>query len=128
MQHSVLIVDDDAPFRAHLERALTPLSYRVLTAADAQTAYALLASDPVEAVLLEVDLPVMSGFGLYLAMLHRCPNLEHHIAIMTAHPGAVLRPWLRRHGCPVFRKPFPVQELTAWLETATAAPEQEAAG
>src|SRR5256886_17561802 len=56
---TILVVEDDAALRRVLERALVRQGYRVLTAASAETAYELLASEPADAVLLDVQLPTM---------------------------------------------------------------------
>jgi len=58
---TVLIVDDDASLRQALERVLVGMGYRVVTAGSPDTAYALLRSEPVDAALLDVRLPTMSG-------------------------------------------------------------------
>jgi CheY-like chemotaxis protein len=85
---TILIVDDDASLRAALESVFAPLGYRVLTAADGDAAYALLASEPADAVLLDVRLPGMSGLALYLAIVHRWPRLEGRIAFMSGDADA----------------------------------------
>src|SRR5438309_10655112 len=85
---TVLIVDDDATLRGALESVFAPLGYRVLTAAEPDAAYAILASRPVDAVLLDVRLPTMSGLALYLAIVHRWPQPERRIHFITAEPDA----------------------------------------
>ena len=80
---TVLIVEDEAALRRVLERALTRAGYRVLGASSAETAYELLASEHADAVLLDVQLPTMSGLALYLALVHRHPALAGRIAIMS---------------------------------------------
>jgi len=73
-QATILIVEDEAALRRVLERVLVREGYRVLAAASAETAYELLASEPADAVLLDVQLPTMSGLALYLALIHRHPD------------------------------------------------------
>ena len=125
---TVLIVDDDATLRGALESVFAPLGYRVLTAAEPDAAYAILASRPVDAVLLDVRLPTMSGLALYLAIVHRWPQLERRIAFMTAEPDAPdVRPWLEMHHCTVFRKPFRFQQLAHWLDATLLARDRTAA-
>ena len=60
---TVLIVDDDASLRQALESVLVGMGYRVVTAGSPDTAYALLRSEPVDAALLDVRLPTMSGLA-----------------------------------------------------------------
>ena len=113
---TILIVDDDATIRLALESVLTPMGYRVLTTSSGDTAYSLLAQDPVDAVLLDIRLPLISGPALYLAILSRWPQLEGHIAMMTGDADAPdVRPWLEQHRLTVFRKPFRPQALLNWI-------------
>ena len=113
---TVLIVDDEAGLRRVVERILERQGYRVLTAGSAETAYELLASEQADALLLDIHLPTMSGLALYLAIVHRWPALEGRIAIMTGDAEAEdVRVWLEHHRCTVLRKPFNLDEVTAWL-------------
>src|SRR5207245_9081187 len=82
-RRTVLIVDDAAPLRRVLGRALEREGYRVLGAGSAETAYELLAAGPADAVLLDIRLPTMSGLALFLAIVNRWPALAGRIAIMT---------------------------------------------
>ena len=114
--YTVLIVDDEAPLRRVLERLLSRQGYRVLSAGSAETAYELLATAHANAVLLDIQLPTMSGLALYLAIIHRWPAFEGCIAIMTGDADADdVRTWLERHRCPVIRKPFDLKEISDWV-------------
>jgi len=83
---TILIVEDEAALRRVLERVLRP---RRLSRAgrrlgrDRVRAARLRARD---AVLLDVQLPTMSGLALYLALVHRHPTLAGRIAIMSVTP------------------------------------------
>ena len=113
---TVLVVDDEASLRRVLERSLGQLGYRVIGAGSAESAYELLASDHADAVLLDIQLPTMSGLALYLAIVHRWPSLEGRIAIMTGDAEADdVRTWLERHPCTLIRKPFSLREVAEWL-------------
>jgi len=55
----------------------------------------MLSSEAADALLLDIHLPTMSGLALYLAIIHRWPALEGHIAIMTGDAEAEeVRTWL----------------------------------
>lgn len=113
---TVLVVDDDASLRRVLERALVKDGYRVLSAGSAETAYTLLESQEPDALLLDIQLPTMSGLALYLAIVHRWPHLDGRIAIMTGDAEAEdVRRWLEQNRCTVLRKPFDLREISAWL-------------
>ena len=113
---TILIVDDEAPLRRVLERSLSRQGLRVVGAGSAETAYELVAVEQPDALLLDIQLPTMSGLALYLAIVHRWPLLEGRIAIMTGDAEAEeVRTWLERHQCIVIRKPFNLREVSDWL-------------
>ncbi|HZC79549.1 MAG TPA: response regulator [Ktedonobacterales bacterium] len=119
-------MEDEAPLRRVLERALAKEGHRVLGAASAETAYELLASEPADAVLLDVRLPTMSGLALYLALVHRTPALAGRIAIMTGDADADhVRVWLEHNPCTVLRKPFDLSEVVDWVRTVLAVTRRE---
>ena len=112
---TILIVEDEAALRRVLERVLVRQGYRVLAAASAETAYELLASEPADAVLLDVQLPTMSGLALYLALIHRHPALAGRIAIMSGDAEAEhVRSWLEHNPCTVLKKPFDMHQIVEW--------------
>ncbi len=114
---TILVVEDDAALRRVLERALVRQGYRVLAAASAETAYELLASEPADAVLLDVQLPTMSGLALYLALIHRHPTLAGRIAIMSGDAEADnVRAWLQNNPCTVLKKPFDLRQIVEWAK------------
>jgi two-component system nitrogen regulation response regulator GlnG len=123
---TVVIVDDDPSLRRVLERALVREGYSVLGAASAETAYALLESHEPYALLLDIQLPTMSGLALYLLIVHRWPHLNGRIAIMTGDADADdVRSWLEQHRCMLLRKPFDLREISAWLDHGVPAPQRE---
>ncbi len=60
----VLIVDDDADTSELLARRLGRLGYSTLTAGDGAQALDVLRSHPVDLVLLDLQMPVLDGFGV----------------------------------------------------------------
>ncbi|HKC42175.1 MAG TPA: response regulator, partial [Gemmatimonadales bacterium] len=116
---TVLIVDDEAGLRRVLERFLERQGYRVLSAGAAESAYEILANEEADALLLDIHLPTMSGLALYLAIIHRWPALEGHIAIMTGDAEAQeVRTWLDHHHCTVIRKPFNLKQVADWVSSS----------
>src|SRR5690242_8002994 len=115
-QRTILVVDDEAPLRRVLERCLSREGLRVVGAGSAETAYELLATEQPDALLLDIQLPTMSGLALYLAIVHRWPALDGRIAIMTGDAEAEeVRAWLEHHQCVVIRKPFNLRQVSDWL-------------
>jgi two-component system nitrate/nitrite response regulator NarL len=65
----VLIVDDHAPFRAVARAVLEGAGFVVAgEAADAESAYAAVAADAPDVVLLDVQLPDGDGFSVATAL------------------------------------------------------------
>ena len=115
-ERTVMVVDDDPALRRVLERALGKDGYRVLSVGSAEAAYTLLETQEPIALLLDIQLPTMSGLALYLAIVHRWPHLAGCIAIMTGDADAEdVQGWLEQNRCTVMRKPFDLQEIAAWL-------------
>lgn len=112
----VLVVDDEAPLRRVIGRALERAGYCVRGAGSAESAYELLATTPADAVLLDVQLPTMSGLALYLAIIRRWPALTGRVAIMSGDADAEdVQNWVAHNPCVVLRKPFRLDEVLRWL-------------
>ena len=113
---TVLVVDDEAPLRRILERLLVRDGYRVISAGDGETAYQMLASEQADAILLDINLPAMSGLALYLAIINRWPVLEGRIALMSGDADTEdVAAWIEHHHCVVLRKPFDVKDVSRWV-------------
>ncbi len=66
-------------------------------------------------MLLDVQLPTMSGLALYLALIHRHPALAGQIAIMSGDAEAEhVRSWLEHNPCTVLKKPFDLRQIVEW--------------
>ena len=64
----ILVVDDDASHRTLICDALEEMGYRTQQAANGREALDLLEGDLPQAVLLDLRMPVMSGWGLLDAL------------------------------------------------------------
>jgi len=122
----ILIVDDEAPLRRTLERALKGMGCDVVSAGDAHLAYQLLDETDVDLVLLDLHLPQMSGATFYLALTRRWPRLTKRIVLMTGDTFAETEHWpadLRR--CPLLLKPFTLELLRSVVLSALEGPTRE---
>ncbi|MBI3548502.1 MAG: response regulator transcription factor [Elusimicrobia bacterium] len=61
---TILLVDDDPAITEVLEPALTDAGYTVRTATDANQAFSVLAEDMVDVMVLDIQLPGISGLKL----------------------------------------------------------------
>ena len=84
-EHTILIVDDEPSIRVYMERALSLEGYRVVVAANGQEALDRAATQVFDAVLLDNNMPGLSGLEV-LPQLHRDhPNTA--IVMVSAEAG-----------------------------------------
>jgi CheY-like chemotaxis protein len=84
MSH-ILVVDDDEVHRELLSEYLGTLGYRTRQAEDGRQALDMLEEDMPEAILLDLRMPVMSGWGL-LEALKKLPSAKNlPIIIISAY-------------------------------------------
>jgi len=65
MSTRILIVDDDAQIRASLRKALRAEGYEVILAADGQEGIEKFLANPIHLLLLDLNLPVKSGWDTF---------------------------------------------------------------
>ncbi len=73
---SILVAEDDAVARATLAKGLEQEGHRVTTATDGRKALDLLQTEAFDAVLLDIVMPEVDGFGV-LAQMKADPQLLH---------------------------------------------------
>jgi CheY-like chemotaxis protein len=116
----VLVVDDEANVRDVLSRTLGRKGYTVYLAATADDACDLLKAQAIDAVVMDLHMPVMSGRTLFHVILSQWPALKHRIAVMTDVCAAESHePWLQLYNPPVITKPFRLAELSAVVDSLT---------
>ena len=82
-QDSILIVDDEDSLRLSLALILQKENYRVETAASAEEALERLHSHAYDLMVLDLNLPGMSGIGLLLEVHRQSPQMP--VVILTAY-------------------------------------------
>ncbi len=114
---TILIVDDSINVRRFLALTLEKAGYRVEQARDGQDALEkLLAGLPVQAVVCDIEMPRLSGYGL-LTRLKSEPNLQHlPVAMLTSRSGDKHRQLAMGLGARAyFSKPYKEQDLLQTL-------------
>ena len=119
MPRSILIIDDNAPFRGMLKTMLKMRGYEAVVASSAAEGLKLAAELPVDAVLVDYDMPVTNGLEFCLALRAQNESTGHSIPMWiitgSLHPevgkraaevGALL----------VLRKPLNMEEMCGQLE------------
>jgi two-component system response regulator FlrC len=109
---AILLVEDDATLREAFGEMLGLAGHRVVEAADAETAMALLESQPISLVLSDVQMPGADGHALLRNVRERQPDLP--VVLMTAY-GTIERAVaaMRDGACDYLVKPFEAEELMA---------------
>jgi two-component system response regulator RegA len=80
---TLLLVDDDRPFREALAVAFARRGYEVRTAADAEEALALCASWVPERAVIDLRMPGASGLELLRALKRVDPNTD--VVVLTGY-------------------------------------------
>jgi DNA-binding response OmpR family regulator len=116
-EETVLIVDDDEPIRKLAAMIARRAGFDVRVAANGQEAIDLLEEAHFCALLLDLMMPIASGFDV-LTWLHENPRPSMHVIVMTAAVESDTISRLR--GLPVHllvKKPFDVEILGTILES-----------
>jgi len=81
---TLLVVDDNEANRDMLTRRLERRGYRVLKAEDGPSALALIAAEPVDLVLLDIEMPGLSGLDVLREVRQTHTGLQLPILMATA--------------------------------------------
>ncbi len=119
MPRSILIVDDNAPFRGMLKSMLKMRGYEAVGASSAATGLKLAADLPIDGVLVDYDMPDTNGleFCQLLREQNRSTGRTMPVWLMTG----TLAPEVGKRADEVgallvLRKPFNMDEICGQLE------------
>ena len=115
----VLVVDDSAVLRAVVCAGLEGAGARVTTASDGEEALALAAADPPDVILLDIEMPGLSGFDV-LGLLQEDPVLAvAPVVFLTGRASTEdLVEALEQGAHDYLQKPFEPTELIARVHAA----------
>ena len=125
MQMRVLVVDDDCDIVSALQKRLTWMGHEVLTAEDGEQALKLAIEDQPDLMLLDIELPGLSGLDVLKRLTERRSNVPPHVipevVVITAF-GTIDRAVeaIRLGACDFLTKPFEPDHLSAVIEKARA--------
>lgn len=131
---TLLIVDDQAPVRDTLRFILTRAGFHVITAESGAAALAAAETQPIDAALIDVNMPTMDGFETS-CRLHNIADEKSHAMRMWLMTGAANAFMDQKAAeCGTFgllTKPFDLPALIETLNSGLAAaplrrPEQHA--
>ena len=113
---SVLVIDDDPDMRHVLSDFLQRSGYRVVEAANGQDGIFAAESEPIDAVILDKEMPGMNGLDVLSFFRHRCPRLP--IIFITAFGGRDDEDESRRRGAWLYiEKPFRVATVVEAVQS-----------
>ena len=117
----LLIVDDERPARERMRRmlALEPGIEAIEEAADALAALELVRTAPPDALLLDIDMPELSGIDLAAALPANCSAPAPLVIFVTAHDDYALRAF-DTEAVDYLLKPFDQARLRRSLERLRA--------
>jgi DNA-binding NtrC family response regulator len=115
----VLLIDDDESVRRLLSEFLTPLGYDVREAADATTGLRMVVGAPPDAILLDIDMPGLSGVEALPSLRALAPNTT--VLIVSGATDTMVASLAMGYGAFDFiAKPIDFARLGKSLETAMA--------
>ncbi|HEX5830329.1 MAG TPA: ATP-binding protein, partial [Gemmatimonadaceae bacterium] len=114
---TVLLVDDDEAVRRSLERMLARFGYRVLAAADAESALRVAAGHDgdIDVLLTDIVMPGLSGPALAERLAVLRP--ETRVLFISGYEEVARAQTGLAHGAPLLRKPFAGAALAERLKT-----------
>lgn len=106
----VLIVDDEDAIRTLVRRMLQRAGFDPVEASDGQHAIDKLDAGDFDAVVLDLMMPRVDGFGVVEHLIDRKPRMVEKTVVMTAFPKTATKERLH-HLCCIISKPFDMNEL-----------------
>ncbi len=116
-QPTVLIVDDEAGLRRVLGRAFALRGFESVMASCGEEAAEVLKGRDVDAILMDLRMPGMSGRTLYHLVVSNWPHLADRIIAMSGDThGDDSQAWLDANDVPVLSKPFELHDAVRVVE------------
>lgn len=126
MNHTILLIEDEADTRELLARALERAGHACHTAASPSDAIALGAANAsIDTVVADVILAGDDRGGLHVMQELRARGLHAPVVVITAHADLEMVKYALNEGAAHFlEKPFRTSELLEAIERAHAQPER----
>ncbi|MEP0191187.1 MAG: response regulator [Erythrobacter sp.] len=116
----VLTVDDSASMRALLLGALTSRGFEVEQAEDGQEAFEWLASNEVDVIITDINMPRLDGFGLIEKLRDSVFHADRPILVLTTESSDDKKTRARNAGATGWIiKPFDAEKLSTALRRVT---------
>jgi CheY-like chemotaxis protein len=106
----VLVADDESSIRMLVSKVLRRAGFDAVEASDGQEAIEHLDGEQYDAIVLDLMMPRVDGFGVVDHLIETNPRMVEKTVVMTAFPKAAAKERLH-HLCCILSKPFEVAEL-----------------
>jgi len=125
---TILVIDDDHFFTELVKLHLLPAGHTVQVAKDPEAGLRAVVNAPPDLILLDLDLPYLSGFEVLEALRSEPASREIPVIMLTAHKDEECYARCERIGIDGFlTKPLQSGRLTETIAAALAAHEQKQA-
>lgn len=109
---TILTIDDSRTMRDMLRLALTDAGYRVLQAVDGMEGFAVLQSEAPDAIITDINMPVLDGFGFIEKARADERFRDLPILVLTTESTASMKERARAAGATGWiTKPFDPEKL-----------------
>lgn len=107
----VLVVDDDAAILQLFHTLFLRAGFVVMSASDGQKSWDLIENADYEVIILDLMMPLMSGFELLERIGSEKPDLPGRVIVTTGVSSQQLRSFDASRVHSLIRKPFDIDEL-----------------
>lgn len=111
----VLLVDDEPAICKALSIALTRAGFRVTTALSGESAMAVVRSEHVDVLVVDLRIPDMRGDALFELAAATQEHLRRRTLFTTGDITERAQELIEACRCPLLRKPFDLKELIDWV-------------
>jgi len=126
-QVRVLVVDDEPSICKALSIALSRAGYEPITAQSGEAALAIVRSEHVDVMLVDLRIPDMRGDVIFEVAAGHQPSLRYRTLFMTGDITERAHKLIMACKCHFLRKPFDLRDMTDAI-AALAPRVQDAAG
>ena len=113
----ILVVDDSISIRKYLQRFLDRMGYEVEVAPDGLEALNILAKNKFDAVITDLEMPVMHGYDLMAEMRKSSDFMHIPVIVLTSRAGEKHRQKALEMGAQDYLvKPFEEQEMLSAIK------------
>ena len=113
----ILIADDEPQMTRVLKLYLERAGYAVETVQNGQTALVSIQKNAPDVLVTDIQMPIMTGKQLCLAIEEQCPNRRFPIFVMTSMTDRDHREWTQKiQNLEFLEKPVSMRALTVKLD------------